>query len=46
MIKAYLQIVITIKALKNSRDLKKGLRDVKNGSKYIGEKGNPIDNHI
>ena len=40
-----LQIVIIIKFLKNSRDLKK-LRNVKNRSEYIGKKGNPIYNDI
>ena len=51
MIKAYLQIVIIIKVIKNSRDLKKKKRkkrprDVKNRNKYIGKKGNPVYNYI
>ena len=40
MIKAYLQIVIIIKDLKNSRDLKNWER------LNIGKKGNPIYNNI
>ena len=43
MIKAYLQIVIIIKVIKNSRDLKKKRKErprgVKNRNKYIGKKG-------
>ena len=49
MIKAYLQIVIIIKVIKNSRDLKKKKkrpRGVKNRNKYIGKKGNPVYNDI
>ena len=50
MIKAYLQIVIIIKVIKNSRDLKKKRKErprgVKNRNKYIGQKGNPVYNDI
>ena len=50
MIKAYLQIVIIIKVIKNSRDLKKKRKErprgVKNRNKYIGKKGNPVYNDI
>ena len=44
--KACSEIVVIIKVLKNSGDLKKKLIDVKNGSKYIDKKGNPIYNDI
>ena len=44
--KACLEIIVIIKVLKNSGDLKKKLIDVKNGSKYIDKKGNPIHNDI
>ena len=40
----YKLILIILKDLKNSRDLKNW--DVKNGSGYIGKKGNPIYDDI